>query len=295
MNEQSEIRIFEQARPRLLGLAYRMLGVRADAEDAVQDTYLKWRAANREAIRTPAAWLVTACTRRCLDLMRAADRARVDYVGEWLPEPVITEGGDDPEHTAEMASSLTTAFLLMLQRLTPKERAAYLLHEIFDYGYDEVADMLDMQPSACRKLVSRARANIDQDQVRHALAPERQSELLTAFQTAMRSGSASSLAALLSEEIRFTSDGGGKVPALLRTLEGVDEVMILVENRLMQWWSGYEWIEVELNGTPGLVLKDGDEIAAAATFHFDEAGRIDRIFVVRNPDKLTGLGKSAIH
>ena len=200
---------FEQVRPMLTGLAYRMLGSRADAEDAVQDTFLKWQATPQDEIERPAAWLTTACTRRCIDLLRSAHRTRVDYVGPWLPEPIHTPVDDMSD--LQLASSLTTAFLLMLERLTPKERAAYLLHEIFDIDYPEIATILEMQESACRKLVSRARANIDQDKVRHETPRERQRALLAAFETAVTSGEINTLATLLSEDIRLAADSGGKV------------------------------------------------------------------------------------
>ncbi|MEN8132915.1 MAG: sigma factor, partial [Pseudomonadota bacterium] len=132
MLDRDDTRIFEEARPRLMGLAYRILGSRADAEDAVQDTFLKWAKTKREIIKTPASWLTTTCTRRCLDLLRAGHRSRVNYVGEWLPEPIHTSIENEAERSLDLAVSLKTAFLLMLERLTPKERAAYLLHDIFD-------------------------------------------------------------------------------------------------------------------------------------------------------------------
>ncbi|WP_425450384.1 sigma-70 family RNA polymerase sigma factor [Virgifigura deserti] len=150
MPDRDDALVFEETRPRLLGLAYRILGSRADTEDAVQDTFLKWRKADRDKIETPAAWLTTICTRRCLDLLRSAHKSRVDYVGAWLPEPIHTPIDDGTENTLSLASSLTTAFLLMLERLTPKEWAAYLLHDIFDVSYAEVAETLDIRESTCR-------------------------------------------------------------------------------------------------------------------------------------------------
>ena len=147
---------FETLRPRLLGLAYRMLGSMADAEDAVQDTYLKWRSADRRDIANPEAFLTTVCTRHCLDSLKAAHRKRVDYVGPWIPEPLQIDAGTDPEADLARAESLTTAFLLMLERLSPKERAAFLLREVFGHSYGEVALALDVSEPACRQLVSRA-------------------------------------------------------------------------------------------------------------------------------------------
>src|SRR5437773_1761997 len=203
----ADLKVFEDARPRLLGLAYRILGSRADAEDAVQDCFFKWRDADRAQIQTPLAWLSSVCTRRCLDLLRVGDRARVNYVGPWLPEPI--HPATPPALDDKLATSLTTAFLLLLERLTPKERAAYLLHEIFDQPYAEIAAMLEMDEAACRKLVSRARQNIDHDRVRHVTPKETQDDLLHAFQWAVMSGSTNQLAALLSSDIRLTTDTGG--------------------------------------------------------------------------------------
>ena len=211
MGGKNSIDIFEEARPRLLGLAYRILGSRADAEDAVQDTFVKWQEADQKAIETPAAWLTTACTRRCLDLLKAAHRKRVDYVGAWLPEPIHTASEDNAEEKLALTSSLTTAFLLMLERLTPKERAAYLLHEIFGQPYEEVAETLDMQEAAARKLVSRAKTNIGMEKSRHQTPRERQDELLSAFHAAIHGGNIAGLSSLLrrrAPDRRWRRQGG---------------------------------------------------------------------------------------
>lgn len=288
-------RVFEEVRPTLLGLAYRILGSRADAEDAVQDTFLKWRTADRAAVENPAAWLTAACTRRCLDLLRSAHRSRVDYVGAWLPEPVHTAVGNEAERRLDLASSLTTAFLLMLERLTPKERAAYLLHEIFDVPYAEVARTLEMQEAACRKLVSRAKAHVGRARVRHATPVDRQEELLCAFQAAVAGGTTARLAALLSDEVRFSADGGGKVPTLLDVLQGKATVLALVADRLREWWAGYEWLRADINGGRGILLRKDGATVAALSFAYDEAGLVSDVFVMRNPDKLAALGAGAIH
>src|SRR3569833_4196050 len=178
--------IFEEASTRIMGLAYRILGSRAPAEDAVQDKIIK----------------------------------RVDYVGAWLPEPIHMPVDDNAENTLALTSSLSTAFLLMLERLTPKERAAYLLHDIFEMSYGDVASTLDMEEAACRKLISRARTNIDQAKVRHVTPIERQKELLAAFEAAAFGGGTERLSALLSDDIRMTGDGGGKASVIGRVLHG---------------------------------------------------------------------------
>lgn len=284
--------LFERQRPRLLGLAYRILGSRADAEDAVQDCFVKWNAAGRDAIENPVAWLTTICTRRCLDLLRAAHRTRIDYVGAWLPEPIHMKTGPD-EGDAELAASLGSAFLLMLERLTPRERAAYLLHEIFDRPYGEIAATLEMEEPACRKLVSRAKANIDQGKVRHRTPTETQERLLDAFKVAVSSGSPDGLAALLSSDIRLTSDGGGKVRAALNTLTGHRHVLAFLR-KVGRWWAGYEWADAEINGGRGIILTDAGQPAAAISFGYDEKGELSDIFIMRNPDKLGRMNPVAI-
>lgn len=284
--------LFERQRPRLLGLAYRILGSRADAEDAVQDCFVKWSAAGRDAIDNPVAWLTTICTRRCLDLLRAAHRTRVDYVGAWLPEPIHMTTGPD-EGDAELAASLGSAFLLMLERLTPKERAAYLLHEIFDRPYGEIAATLEMEEPACRKLVSRAKANIDQGKVRHHTPADTQARLLDAFKVALSTGSPDGLSALLSSDIRLTADGGGKVRSALNVLSGHRHVLAFLR-KAARWWAGYEWTDAEINGGRGVILTEAGRPAAAISFGYGEDGRLHDIFIMRNPDKLARLDPVAV-
>ena len=291
---------FEQARPGLLGLAYRILGSRMDAEDAVQDTFLKWQANDRGDINNPGAWLTTVCTRHCLDLLRSADRSRVEYVGPWLPEPVQTADDDaigaaspghaSPEHAAALASSLTTAFLLALQRLTPKERAAYLLREIFDMPYPEVARTLDLQEPACRQLVTRARAHIEQSRVRHVTPPQRQRRLLAAFGTAIATGSVETLASLLSDDVRLSADGGGRVTAARRVMHWPEEVLRFIQAGLHVWWASGRLEEATINGNRGFLFRDGGHIDATVSFAYDETGLLTDVFIMRNPDKLARIG-----
>ena len=290
----THVETFEHARPRLLGVAYRILGSRAEAEDAVQDTFLRWLKTDIATVGSSGAWLTTACTRRAIDMLRAAYRSRVDYVGNWLPEPVHTLIDSEAEAQMELSSSLSTAFLLMLERLTPKERAAYLLYEIFEMPYADVAASLDMSEPACRRLVSRAKARIGDDQVRYRPTRERQEELLAAFEVAIRAGRPGNLAAMLASDVRLTADGGGKVAAVTDVLEG-EAVLAFLTERLSEWWAAYEWSFAELNGTRGLVLKQGDEVVATVSFAFDLSDRVSEIFIVRNPDKLAGLSDMSIH
>jgi RNA polymerase sigma factor (sigma-70 family) len=291
MSARSDASIFEQARPRLLGLAYRILGSRADAEDAVQDAFIKWQGADRDAIENPDGWLTTVCTRRCIDILQAAHRTRVDYVGTWLPEPVYSVTGDDD--ALELSSSLSTAFLLMLERLTPKERAAYLLHDILDVSYEDVAKTLDMEEPTCRKLISRARQNVERDKVRHVTSVAQQEKLLAAFQDAASGGDMNRFAMLLSDDIELSVDSGGKVPATARTLQGKAEILEFLKSA-QRWWYSYRWVEMDLNGGRGVVLIGDGEPITAMSFAYDEEGRATNIYVMRNPDKLARLNSAAI-
>ncbi|MBL8643978.1 MAG: RNA polymerase sigma factor SigJ [Rhodospirillaceae bacterium] len=290
MTLQAHTAVFESNRPRLLGLAYRMLGSRADAEDAVQDTFLKWQQADQGTIENMGGWLTAICTNRCIDMLRASHRARVDYVGTWLPEPTPTSPfTPETERDLMLSSSLTTAFLLMLERLTPKERAAYLLHDIFEQDYAEIAATLAMDEAACRKLVSRAREHIQQTKVRHATAREQQDKLLATFQDAVETGSTERLAALLSDDIALHADGGGKATAASRVLTGKKEVMQFIERVLMPHYRQYDWTFTDLNGGPGLVLRHNNVAVVSMSFATDTDGRTTDIYVMRNPDKLGRL------
>jgi RNA polymerase sigma factor (sigma-70 family) len=283
--DDHDLHVFEQARPTLLGLAYRLLGSRADAEDVVQDCFLKWRNAERASIAEPGAWLSTACTRRCLDLLRSAHRSRVDYVGPWLPEPIrliVSPGAD-----SKLAASLTTAFLLMLQRLTPRERAAYLLRDVFDQPYPQIAVALDMEEPACRQLVSRARAHIEQGRVRHVTPIATQDQLLHAFEAAITSGDTAQLTEMLSSDIRLTTDSGGKASAVLRVLEG-EEVLVVLK-RAHTWWKGCSWTITDLGGGRGAILRQDGQAILTLSFGYNDVDQVTDIFITRNPDKLTRL------
>ncbi|MHA7775491.1 RNA polymerase sigma factor SigJ [Roseibium sp. M-1] len=287
--------IFETVRPRLLGLAYRMLGSMADAEDAVQDTFLKWQDADRSAIATPEAFLTTVCTNRCLDYLKAAHRKRVDYVGSWIPEPLQIDSGSDPEADLNRAQSLTTAFLLLLERLTPKERAAYLLREIFGKSYEEVAATLGISEAACRQLVSRASRHVQGPASRFVPPADHQDRILSSFLAALETGSTEHLTGLLAETVQFQSDSGGKATALSRVLQGSDEVGRYIARILGRLWAAGRVEVLYLNGTRGLAVFDGSEAVSAVTFGYDAEGRIERIFNIRNPDKLARLSTRLRH
>ncbi|EMB2733496.1 RNA polymerase sigma factor SigJ [Serratia marcescens] len=283
--------LFESRRAFLIGLAYRILGSLADAEDAVQDTYIKWLHADRHSILNPAAWLTTVCTRRCLDLLRAAQQARVDYVGIWLPEPIQTAAAKTPEQTLELSSSLSTAFMLLLERLTPRERAAYLLHDIFDLPYADLAMTLGGEETACRKLVSRAREKVGRPEERNTQPTERQEALLIAFKTAVETADIEPLSTLLSEDVKLSADGGGKVPANLAELVGKRDVLEFIGGKLPVFWRAYLWQHALINGVPGALLSEQGRITASVSLSLNAEGRLAQVFIVRNPSKLSQLDR----
>ncbi|EAV42500.1 Sigma-24 (FecI) [Stappia aggregata IAM 12614] len=289
MSDAPGIDVFETVRPKLMGLAYRMLGSMADAEDAVQDTYLKWQTTDRADILNPEAFLTTVCTNCCLDTLKAAHRKRVDYVGPWIPEPLQFDSGSDPETDLDRAQSLTTAFLLLLERLSPKERAAYLLREIFAQPYDEVAQTLGVTEQACRQLVSRASRHVQGPASRFVPSADHQDRILSAFLTALETGSTDRLTGLLAETVQLQSDGGGKATAMSRILVGADEVARYVVLILGRLWEPCQIEILDLNGTRGLVLFHGEEIVTAVMFGYDADGRLEHIYNMRNPDKLSRL------
>ncbi|POF33015.1 RNA polymerase sigma factor SigJ [Roseibium marinum] len=295
MNGISDSDLFEAVRPRLVGLAYRMLGSMADAEDAVQDTFVKWQGVDKASIASADAFLTAVCTNRCLDLLKSAHRKRVDYVGPWIPEPLHIEAEATPEGDLDRAQSLTTAFLLLMERLSPKERAAYLLYEVFGKSYPEVAATLDIGEAACRKLVSRAAGHLKSPAARFIPTAEHQSRHLNAFVSALETGSTDHLAGLLAESVRLQSDGGGKTAALRRVLEGPDIINRFVSRILGRLWAQGRREILDINGIRGLALFNGSEIETAMTLGYSEDGKIDQVYIIRNPDKLQRLAAPFRH
>ncbi|MCG8494131.1 MAG: RNA polymerase sigma factor SigJ [Sneathiellales bacterium] len=285
MNSQA-IDIFEKARPRLFGLAYRLLGTVDDAEDAVQDCYVKWINQDLETLDNPDGWLTTTCTHLCLDTLKSARKSRTDYVGPWLPEPLHTTTDQTPESEAVRSSSLTTAFLLLLERLNPKERAAYLLHVIFGTPHKEIAITLGVSEAASRKLVSRAKSLISQDIQRFDPPMELQKTLLKAFFSAVKTGNLETLTTILADDVEFTSDGGGKVPASRRVLVGLDTLFHTIKVILQSNWSVKEPRFTEINASAGLELLEDGKVVTSITIGLNADEKINRIYVVRNPDKL---------
>ncbi|HSN33089.1 MAG TPA: sigma-70 family RNA polymerase sigma factor, partial [Ideonella sp.] len=213
--------LFAAARPRLFAIAYRMLGTRADAEDVLQDAWLRWHRADRASLQSAEAWLVTVVTRLAIDRLRAAKAEREAYVGWWLPEPLV-EPVDErtPEAAAELAGELSVALLWVLERLGPEERAAFLLRQVFDHDYAEIAALLDRSEAACRQMVHRASERVQQERPRFEVPPAAHRQLVERFMHAARSGERQALKALLADDVAVVGDGGGKVPSFMKILRG---------------------------------------------------------------------------
>jgi RNA polymerase sigma-70 factor (ECF subfamily) len=290
---------FEPHRRRLLGLAYRMLGSMAEAEDAVQEAYLRWHDTDRSRIEEPRAFLMTTTTRICLDVLKSARMKREEYVGPWLPDPVTDTASLAPDAQTELAEDLSVALLLALERLSPLERAAFLLHDVFDYSFAQVADALGRNEAACRQLAARARAHVRQARPR-GVAPQRQpadaidpkhAQLVSAFIAASRSGDIDTLMRLLASDARVVTDGGGKVTAALNVIEGADRAAAFLTGVVRKGWTDDLTVRMAvINGLPGvLVVGQGGLVQTTALEVVD--GVVKAIYVVRNPEKLRHLAE----
>jgi RNA polymerase sigma-70 factor (ECF subfamily) len=280
-------------RGRLLGLAYRMLGSRADAEDVLQDAWIRLSKVDASTIDNVEAFLVTTVTRLCLDRMKSARAKREVYVGPWLPEPVVDTEELSPETTLEIADDLSFALMLSLERLSAPERAAFLLHDVFDTPYAEIAAALGKTEAACRQLATRARKAIQDVRPGHRAPPEAHAALVAKFAEAAGSGDASRLQALLAADAIATTDGGGVKRAALKPIYGADKVARLftgLVHKLAASGHRPEYRCATINGEPGLVLYLDGELDQTLSIAIDE-GRIAAIYTVRNPDKLRGVAE----
>lgn len=287
---------FEAHRPRLFAVAYRMLGSASEAEDVVQDAWLRYAAGDRADLRSPEAFLTTIVTRLCLDRLKSARAAREEYIGPWLPEPIATDNRLQPEQSASLAESLTLAFLVLLETLSPEERAVFLLREVFEYSYAEIGSMLGTTDANCRQLFHRARSRIAERRPRFEVNRADKHELVGRFVSALQAGDAGALTGLLAEDVGFWGDGGGKVVAARHPLFGRDAVVnLLVGIRRTAPAAGIPLDRVSLdvvdvnNGPAVLVRVDGrlDSVYACEVGR----GRITGIRVVRNPDKLAYIAR----
>lgn len=281
---------FAAHRRLLFDIAYRMLGRVAEAEDAVQETWLRWQKQDATAIDSPRAWLVAAVTRFCIDQLRSAQRARTDYYGVWLPEPIVENTAPSPADSAALADSLTMAFMLMLERLTPDERAVFLLREVFDYDYADIARIVEKSEAACRQIVSRAKSHLHHADAPPAPPSERAQRIVQQFLAATASGDIDELMALLTDDATLYSDGGGRVAAAGRPIHSADHISRFFAGiRAKTPEAGHAILRfLAVNGRPGALLFVDGQLQNA--YSFDLAGdRIRAIYVVRNPDKLRHL------
>ena len=287
-------RLLEQLRPASFAIAYRMLGSVAEAEDIVQEALLRVHRALEagERLESPRAFVATVTTRLAIDELRSARARRERYVGEWLPEPIVTDGEDDPAAHAEMADSLSIAMLVLLETLSPEQRAVLLLHDVFDYPYDEIAGIVGKREDNVRKLAARARRHVEERRPRFQSSREQRDELARRFFAAIRQGDLGGLEALLAHDVELTGDGGGKVPALARTLRGRNRVA----RTLLNWTKlgaripGVRLQPAEINGEPGALMMVGED-NLIAVWSLDIAGKqIRAINNVVNPEKLAHLG-----
>ncbi|MBB6735642.1 RNA polymerase sigma factor SigJ [Cohnella zeiphila] len=288
MKEGDLLRLFEEQRPRLQRVAYAIVGSHAEAEDCVQEAWLRLQRVKDPAeIRDLAAFLTTTVGRLALDALGSARVRREQYVGTWLPEPLVEEwDAGDPAERIALDESVSMALLVVLERLSAAERTAFLLHDVFGLSFDEVASVVNRSPAAVRKLASRARTHVEEGRPRFAPTHAEQRELVTAFAAACQEGDLEKLVSLLDPEVVWRGDGGGKVPALARTLQGSETVARALLGFSQRAFRGGRIAIV--NGAPGLVLNDPDDVLTVISFTVD-GGRIAAIDAIRNPDKLTSV------
>jgi RNA polymerase sigma-70 factor, ECF subfamily len=277
---------FQDLRGRLFSIAYRMLGSRAEAEDVVQEAYIRWHQSDRDAVRNPEAWLVTTATRVAIDRLRALKRERETYVGPWLPEPLVGIAPPPPDRNAELASDLSLAFLVLLERLAPEERAAFLLHDVFDTPYPEIAEALGKTEAACRQIVRRARERVRRDRQRFQATEAARVGLLQKFTAAVEASDGEALLQLFAADATWTADGGGRVPAARRTLVGAGRIVKLLLGLQERFYRHRATMHLaDVNGETGLVLRVDGEIRAVLAVTTD-GERILAVYNVINPEKL---------
>jgi RNA polymerase sigma-70 factor (ECF subfamily) len=284
--DQAEL--FGRHRPLLFSIAYRMLGSVMDAEDMVQETYLRWEGAAPAQVRSPKSYLSTVVTRLCIDQLRSARAQREQYIGPWLPEPLITEEAETMDGRLELADSLSIAFLLLLERLTPTERAVFLLRDAFDYPYPEIARIVGKSEANCRQMARRARTHIVERRRRFGASNEERRQLAERFLRAATSGDMDGLVALLADDVTLRSDGGGKVAAALNPIEGPQKVARFFIGLAKKRPADMVFRPARVNGRLGMILYTGGQPYSVMTFEA-AGGKIGDVDIIVNPDKLHGV------
>jgi RNA polymerase sigma-70 factor (ECF subfamily) len=284
IDQDEKTSIFDRHRPRLFGIAYRMLGTREEAEDILQEAYIRWHT-NDEPIEKPEAWLVTVVTRLSIDRLRKASFERETYIGPWLPEPLVIDPHRSPEDEAELASDLSMAFLVMLERLSPVERAAFLLHDVFDCDYPEIATAIGKSQAASRQIIHRARERVRRDKPRFEASEAERREMVRKFAAASYSNDQQVLVSLFADQVALTSDGGGKINAARKTVYGARRLARVFTLPVAKHRDRLAVRLVTINGEAGL-LEYGDGMPFAVTTFRIEDGKITAVYRVMNPDKL---------
>jgi RNA polymerase sigma-70 factor (ECF subfamily) len=284
--------IFNEHRRLLFSLAYRMLGVVADAEDMVQEAFLRWNAASDEEIKAPKAYLSTIVTNLCINYLQSARVKREEYIGPWLPEPLISDENQDPMRSIQLADSLSMAFMILLESLTPTERACFLLREVFDYEYEEIARMVGKSEANCRQMVSRARLHIRERRPRFDVSDEMQSRLTGQFMKACASGDLQGLMSLLAEDVSLLSDGGGQVTAARKPIHGADHVARFLTGLVNKVGPSHLTVRpTQVNGQPGFITYLDGRLQNVVALDVAD-NRIRAIYIVVNPHKLRKLSGS---
>lgn len=288
VKDKNQVEVFNDFRRRLFGIAYRMTGTRSDAEDIVQEAYLRWHKADDGEIDSPEAWLVAVTTRLSIDRLRVLRNDRETYIGPWLPEPLFAQKIHTPEESLEIASSLSLAFLALLERLSPIERAAFLLREVFEVSYTEIARIIGKNETACRQLIHRARERVRRDKPRFETNENEKRHLIEKFIKAVSAADEKEILALFAEDAMLTSDGGGRVTAARKVIFGRRKIARLYYFLGVKGKGLFDARIELINGEPGVVTTVFGQPFSAAVFEV-EGGKIRRVYQVMNPDKLKNL------
>jgi RNA polymerase sigma-70 factor (ECF subfamily) len=290
---EAELRQFENHRTVLFAIAYRMLGSVTDAEDVVQDSYLAWERADRDAVHNPGGWLATVVTRLSINQLNSARVRREEYVGQWLPEPLIYPAHDSPEENAKLAESLSMAFLIVMERLSPTERAVFLLREVFGYKFGEIALIVEKSEANCRQILARARTHLGQHRTQFGSNAQQSEAVLQKFFHALTTGDVSALLSVLAPAVTAVTDGGGIARAVPRQIMGADSVVRFFLGALKKFVPQERcYRKATINGQPGVIGYDGDRVVQVLTFAIS-SDRIDSIYIINNPDKLRHIQRPA--
>ncbi|MDB6065231.1 MAG: polymerase, sigma-24 subunit, subfamily [Pedosphaera sp.] len=284
--------VFNELRPLLFSIAYRMLGTVMDAEDMVQETFIRWQGCDQANVESPKGWLSTVVTRLCINYLKSARVQRETYVGPWLPEPLVARLGVDPRENAQLADSLSLAFLVLLESLTPTERAVFVLREVFNYEFADIAPIVEKTEANCRQILARARKSVEERRPRFDASPEEAEHLIRQFDEAVRTGDLEGLLKLLAKDVVLVTDGGGKALAVLRPLLGADHVARLFIGIAKKFGGKTQVVRhAMVNGLPGYVAFEGERPVRVLVFGIRN-GLIQSLFGMTNPDKLRHLARS---